>query len=56
MSDRALMKQALAALDTAEGVCQLVAGDIKPTDLEDCRDEIKAAQYVLAKALGMLDD
>lgn len=54
-TDRVLMKQALNALDTAEGLCQLIEARIEPTDLPDCRDEIKAAQYSLAQALGMVE-
>jgi hypothetical protein len=50
-----LLRQALTALDTAEGVCQLIAANIKPKDLAECRGEIRAAQFALACALGMLE-
>ena len=55
MSDHEnVMRQALNALDTAEGLCQLIEARIMPTDLPDCRAEINAAQRALAKSLGML--
>lgn len=50
-----LLRRALSALDTAEGVCQLIAADIKPVDLAECRNEITAARFALAGALGMLE-
>jgi hypothetical protein len=50
----AVMKQALDALDTAEGLCQLIEARIAPTDLPECRAEILSAQRALAEDLGMI--
>lgn len=52
---RAVIGQALNALDGAHGCLELVADDIKPIDLHDCRQEVDAARTALAELLGMHD-
>lgn len=45
--DRPLMRQIVAALDTAGGCLDLVAEDRKPVDLDECRREVKEAYEAL---------
>jgi hypothetical protein len=48
---RALLRTVYYALDTAEGVCQLVADGVKPRDLRDCAGEIANAKGLVDQAL-----
>jgi hypothetical protein len=42
-----VMRQVLDALETAQGVCELVASNIRPSDLDQCEAEIRAARDAL---------
>lgn len=52
MTDREMLDRAWKALDTANGVCQIIASGRMPVDMEDCAEEIGAA---LAELTDHLD-
>lgn len=49
--DEKVLRQVIAALDTARGCLSLVNDGIRITDLPDCRREVDAAFGTLVKIL-----